>query len=237
MRILTWNLKWATPTSPRGRELARRIRAEDPDLVCLTETVEDFLAGSGFSIASEPRPMFSGAPRRRKAVLWSRNSWTDVDTDAGGRLSGGRFVRGVTDIGEGTVEIWGVCIPWWDSHVRNGRKDCQRWDDHLAYLGELKPLLLEEHRFPRIVLGDFNQRIPRARSPVRAYEALMDAFSPLSIATSGTMPRNGKQTIDHVAHSRELAAAAVYDLSQHHEGKPLSDHFGVAVDFTRTATI
>lgn len=175
--------------------------------------------------------MFRGAPRRRKVVLWSRNEWTEVDANAGGRLSDGRFVRGVTDLGESPVEVWGVCIPWRDSHVRTGRKDCKPWEDHLEYLSELNPLLLEKSRFPKIVLGDFNQRIPRARSPVRAYEALMNAFSPLSIATSGTMPKSGKQAIDHVAHSEELTASDVYDLSQHHDGKRLSDHFGVVVCF------
>ncbi len=233
MRLVTWNLEWATPSSPRGRELERRLLTQVPDIVVLTETVEDFLAGDGYAICSEPRPMFRGAPRRRKVVIWSRRPWCAVDVDGRGTLTDGRFVRGVTDTPAGPIEVWGVCIPWCDSHVRTGTCDKRRWEDHLGYLRDLGRLLREEPKtLPRIVAGDFNQRIPRQRNPKYAFDALIETFEPLTLATAGELGPGARQTIDHVAHSADLAASPVTVLSEMDGERRLSDHFGVGVELT-----
>ncbi len=231
MKLVNWNLKWANPDYPRGQELKRRVLEQAPDVAVLTETVDDFMAGSGHTICSEPRPLFKGAPRRRKVVAWSRNPWREVDADGGGTLTDGRFVRGVTDTPIGPVDVWGVCIPWCDSHVRTGTCDKRRWEDHLDYLRDLGQLLRDvPATVPRVVAGDFNQRIPRQRNPQYAYEALIATFATLTLATTGELGADARQTIDHVAHTSDLSASPVTVLSELDGDRSLSDHFGVSVN-------
>lgn len=236
MKLVNWNLEWANPDYSRGQELERRLIEQAPDVAVLTETAADFMAGAGHTICSEPRPLFKGAPRRRKVVIWSRNPWRDVDADGGGTLTDGRFVRGVTDTPLGPLEVWGVCIPWQDSHVRTGTCDKRRWEDHLDYLRDLGRLLREEPKTaPRIVAGDFNQRIPRKRNPQYAYDALIETFEALTIATTGELDADARQTIDHVAHSSDLSASPVTVLSELDGDCRLSDHFGVSVELSRSS--
>lgn len=242
MKLVTWNLEWATAVSPRGKKLERRLLAQAPDVAVLTETVVDFMAVTpkgepdkpSHTICSEPRPLFKGAPRRRKVVVWSRNPWREVDADGRGTLTDGRFVRGVTETPIGPVEVWGVCIPWPDSHVRSGTCDKKRWEDHLDYLRDLGRLLrAEPKQAPRVVAGDFNQRIPRKRNPKYAYDALIEAFAPLTLATTGDLGPEARQTIDHVAHTSDLSASPVTVLSEIDGDRRLSDHFGVGVELTK----
>jgi hypothetical protein len=53
-RILTWNNQWRRLQSPAGRELRRRIDAQSPDVISLTEGHEEFLSEEGFTITSDP---------------------------------------------------------------------------------------------------------------------------------------------------------------------------------------
>ena len=47
MQLLTWNLNWASPGSPRGQALLSAIEALDPETIVLTETTLDFVAMLG----------------------------------------------------------------------------------------------------------------------------------------------------------------------------------------------
>ena len=38
MRLVNWNVGWATPRSQRTPEILSRIHGHTPDIVCLTET-------------------------------------------------------------------------------------------------------------------------------------------------------------------------------------------------------
>lgn len=38
MKVVNWNVQWATPASGRSPEILCRIGRHDPDIVCLTET-------------------------------------------------------------------------------------------------------------------------------------------------------------------------------------------------------
>ena len=82
-----------------------------------------------------------------------------------------------------------------------------------------------------IVMGDFNQVIGpggRARRELRL--ALQEAFAPnLRIATSDLVFQ-GRKSIDHIALSGDWAVDSVDAISNIHEGRKLSDHFGVAAD-------
>ncbi len=56
MKLVNWNLEWANPDYPRGKELKRRLLEQAPDVAVLTETVADFLAGAGHTIAHRRSP-------------------------------------------------------------------------------------------------------------------------------------------------------------------------------------
>jgi hypothetical protein len=98
---------------------------------------------------------------RRKVVLWSRRRWSDFDAVGRPGVPPGRFACGTTQTPAGTLRIAGVCIPWRGAHVSTGRRDRAPWADHLAYLDGLADIARDLHG-PHIVLGDFNQRTPRA---------------------------------------------------------------------------
>ncbi len=54
LRVATWNVRWATPTSRRTAEILRRIAGWDPEVVCLTEAHDELLAGDGYVAGSRP---------------------------------------------------------------------------------------------------------------------------------------------------------------------------------------
>jgi hypothetical protein len=84
------------------------------------------------------------------------------------------------------VRFIGVCIPWRDAHVKTGKKDKRPWEDHLPYCAALGRVIdrLSREPEPICVLGDFNQRIPRAGQPPHMFDALMKALPTLRIFTA-----------------------------------------------------
>ena len=54
MRLVNWNVEWATPRSQRTPEIRRRIGQHTPDIVCLTETHTGLLCTEGDVIYSQP---------------------------------------------------------------------------------------------------------------------------------------------------------------------------------------
>lgn len=125
----------------------------------------------------------------------------------------------------------GVCIPWSAAHVSSGRKDRKNWQDHLSFLAGLEELLKAEAHERLIVAGDYNQRIPRARQPKRAFEALERTFEALQIPTQGEVPGSSGPLIDHLAHSAKLQVAEMKAWPKKNaEGVSLSDHDGVRLD-------
>lgn len=233
--LVNWNVAWRAPKGPSARIIKTRIAACEPDIICLTEADLAFPPSDGHvisAVADYGYPLVHG---RRKVLLWSRNPWRQIDSLGDQRLPSGRFVRGVTDTPVGPVTVMGICVPWSRAHVSNGRRDRKPWEDHLTYLRHLAPLL-RRLEGPAIVTGDFNQRIPRVRGSADAQRLLLDALGSLDVATRGTIPIDGEPTpraaIDHVVHDRRLAATNVCGLSNHHDGRQLSDHFGVVVTLT-----
>ena len=80
-------------------------------------------------------------------------------------------------------------------------------------------------------MGDFNQAIGRgSRAPRGLQLALQEAFEPnLRIVTSD-LAFQGRKSIDHIALSTDWAVDSADVISNLHEGRKLSDHFGVAAD-------
>ena len=80
MRVVNWNVQWATPASARSPEILCHIQSHDPDIVCLTETDCRLLASfGGHAIEAAPDPGTGTANYRRKVLLWSQRSWMNVD--------------------------------------------------------------------------------------------------------------------------------------------------------------
>ena len=231
MRLLNWNLEFAPPAGSRGRAIAEVIQRRDAEVVCLTETHEHWPMDGGHWIWAEPDYGYEQRGDRRKVGLWSRHPWSDVDAIGDPGLPSGRFVAGTTETSIGPVRLVGVCIPWRAAHVSSGRRDRAPWEDHVIYLGTLAGLIAKWLDGPPLaVVGDYNQRMPRRRTPVAVHEELDRAFAPLTVVTTGPVPGLDAQVIDHVAVGPGLIARSVGGISRMVDDRRVSDHDGVVVD-------
>jgi exonuclease III len=226
MKCLNWNLEWKSPSTRAGRLIQDRIAAEDASVICYTETVKSMIP-EGFVIEADPDYGYPNDGSRRKVMLWSREPWLEVDSFGDGEMPTGRFVSGIT----GGIRFVGVCIPWRDAHVRSGRKDRSAWEDHLSYCGGLKRVLARYSgdRTPICLVGDFNQRIPRASQPPQIAKALVDAIpANFTIATEGMTDEEGGCLIDHFVASPGLSISITKIVSRFAgDGTKLSDHPGI----------
>ena len=235
MKAVTWNVEWATPRSRRTTEILSRIDGHAPEVVCLTETDVGLLSQRGYTICSQPDAGYGIKINWRKVILWSREPWDEVDDVGLDSMPPGRFVAGVTQISLGKVTVIGVCIPWFGSRTEARRKAERkmRWEDHEQYLVGLTEILGRAPAKRMIVMGDFNQAIgtgSRARPELRL--ALKKAFpASMKIATS-ELAFQGRKSIDHIALSDDWAVGSLDVISNIHEGRELSDHFGVVADLS-----
>ena len=231
LKLVNWNVEWATPRSSRRAEILRRIQRHDPEIVCLTETHTELLSQDGHTICSQPDYGYPIKGGRRKVMLWSREPWEQVDDVGIDSMPPGRFVSGVTQTSVGEIMVLGICIPWFGSRTeaRRTSERKKRWEDHEQYLAGLTEILGRASAKRLIVVGDFNQAIgPGSRAPIKLRSALREAFPPgMNIVTSA-LAFQGRKCIDHIALSEDLAFSSLSVVSNIHEGKKLSDHFGVA---------
>ena len=79
LRIVNWNVQFATPRSWRSPEILDRIDRHGPEIVCLTETHDELLAQGGHAICSQADYGYALKPNRRKVLLWSKEPWRQVD--------------------------------------------------------------------------------------------------------------------------------------------------------------
>ncbi len=148
-------------------------------------------------------------------------------------------MSGVTHTSLGDVTVVGVCIPWFGSRTeaRRGSARRGRWEDHAQYLDGLRPVLEQLPRERVIVIGDFNQTIgPSSRAPAELRRALYAALPPGMRIITSDLALEGRDTIDHVALTADMAAESVSVISHLNEGEALSDHFGVIADVSARRT-
>ena len=235
LRVITWNVEWATPNSPRTSEILRRIGRHAPEVVCLTETHVGLLPQDGHTICSRPDYGYTIKEDRRKVMLWSREPWEQVDDVGINSMPPGRFVSGVTKTSLGIVTVIGVCIPWFGSRTEARRKleRKMQWEDHEQYLVGLTKVLGGGSANRMIAMGDFNQIVGRgSRAPRGLQSALQRAFlSSMTIVTS-ELAFQGRRSIDHIALSDDLAVESLDVISNIYDGQDLSDHFGVIADLS-----
>ena len=230
LRVVTWNVEWATPNSRRTAEVVSRIDRHAPEVICLTETHVGLLSPDGHTICSRPDYGYTTEEGRRKVMLWSREPWVQVDDVGIDSMPPGRFISGVTETSLGAVKVVGVCIPWFGSRAEPRRKLERRtqWEDHEHYLAGLTDILGRESAKCLIVMGDFNQTIGSgSRARLALQLALQNAFPPsMRIATSD-IAFEGRRSIDHIAMSEDLVVESLGVISNIHDGRRLSDHFRI----------
>ena len=234
LRLVNWNVQWATPRSPRTPEILRRIDHHSAEVVCLTEAHAGLLSREGYAICSQADSGYGIREGRRKVVLWSMQPWERVDDLGVDSLPPGRFVSGVTQTSLGDLTVVGVCIPWFGSRTEAGREPAKlRWEDHERYLDGLAHVLGRVSAQQLIVMGDFNQIIgPGSRAGRERQLALQRAFpASMTIATSA-LGYEGRRSIDHIALSGDLVVESLDVISNIDDGRKLSDHFGVVADLS-----
>jgi endonuclease/exonuclease/phosphatase family metal-dependent hydrolase len=228
MRIATWNLEWARPGSDRHRRAVEHLETIDADVIVTTE--DHLHEWDAYPHRADAGPDWGYPPRegRRKVIAWSRTPWSH------GRALGtdpvrGRFLSVVAQPdGCEPIQIFAVCIPWRDAHVRTGHRNRDAWEDHVTFCAELRREITRIPAGERLVVaGDFNQRMPRARQPVVVGEALADCLDRLHVPTAGEQVAG--RLIDHVAVSADLRVTAVESWTNVIEGERLSDHSGCVV--------
>ena len=235
LRIVNWNVEFATPRSWRTPEILGRIDRHEPEIVCLTETHDELLARGGYAICSGADYGYGLQKNRRKVLLWSREPWKQVDDLGIDSLPPGRFVSGVTQTSVGEVAVVGICIPWFGSRseARRGEERRRRWEDHEEYLAGLTEVLERVEAMRLIVMGDFNQAFGQgSRAPQALRLALQEAFSPKLRIVTADLVFEGRKSIDHIALSSDWSVDSVAAISNIHGERKLSDHFGVAAEIT-----
>ncbi len=233
LRIATWNIQWKTRDSRAGQLMRERLLELDPEILCITEGYCDFLDGEGHLIEAEPDYGYPLVTGRRKVMLWSRHPWSEVERTGHPEMPSGRFVSGATETSVGEVTVVGVCIPWRDAHVSSGRRDRRPWQDHVAYLSGLESYL-KGARERTIVVGDYNQKIPRTHAPQQVHAALKRCLGEhLPVATAGPLSPYDRVVIDHIANTSDLRPSRIATLSNvGPEGEALSDHLGVTASLS-----
>ena len=236
MKLVNWNVKWASPRSKYSVEILNRIDRHSPEIVCLTETHSELLK-DGHAISARPDYGYGVRESRRKVLLWSREPWKQEHMDDIGdaRMPPGRYISGVTRTSVGEVTVVGLCIPWSGSRAgaRYSGERRRAWEDHEVYLQHLAGVLSRAPSKLLVVMGDFNQwigpRRPRSKAAHRA-ALLQQAIPPHVTLATSALEYRGRRTIDHIALSADMAAGSLSVISNIHGERKLSDHFGVVAD-------
>ena len=204
LKISCWNSDWATPSSKRGKFFIEKF---DSDIICLTEGYENLLPKDGYIISSHEDYGYKSKNGRRKVILWSKNEWTDIDKLGSKYIPSGRFISGVTS----GIRIIGLCIPWRFAHVSTGRKDRKPWEDHLSFIQNLS-----FSNQKTIILGDFNQNIPKKNQPEKVFSSLSNMIDGFNLLTTN-------MGLIHIVISTDLIAESIEKIAT----KNNSDHDGI----------
>ncbi|WP_168068563.1 endonuclease/exonuclease/phosphatase family protein [Sphingomonas kaistensis] len=229
LRIATFNCEWRRTQSGDASLIRERVFYSGVDIVCLTETHHDFMDDcGGYTVASTSMLTGVGTKTRRKVLLWSRTPWCDVDTSGPPGIPEARYVAATTQTSLGAIRIVGVVIPYSFAGVQYGEVKLRPWELHIQYLDALDASVSAEPT-RTVLLGDFNQRVPRKHQPSRVFKRLEEVLiSRFELATAGALHPLRRQSIDHICVSKDLSPVEVSTIDNERPGGGLiSDHFGV----------
>lgn len=247
MRIATWNLARARPSSRRAAALQAQMRAIDADLWVLTETWVGLAPSPEHRLVARAAAAADRDARRGEVwtAIWSRlpaeplSSAAEPDRCAAARIA---------PAGHPPFLCFGSVLPW----LSDGRRLPLRGAPaFLAALAEQRAgwlALRAQHPGAGLVLaGDLNQDL----APVHYYgsragrDALRQALAAdrLACLTAGDAARPGQADatgtrrahIDHICVSPELAGQSVGTWPAGELPANLSDHYGVWADLALPA--
>lgn len=219
--VATQNFQYAHLGRGRGKVLWSKIQRTGVDIVSLTEVIRPDDTAGHF-IWAHGDYGYNNTTNRQKAGLWSHRPFENVQTKLDGAPDG-RFISAE----QSGIVFASVCIPWRMAHVSTGSKDRKPWDDHIAYLETLGAWIRASKK-PLVVMGDFNQAIPRVRQPKAIYTSLCTAFGDDFDFVTANLSFSDKTSIDHISISKSLnslRSGVISNLDE--DSKRLSDHFGV----------
>ena len=234
MKILNWNINWARPDSIKGRKIQEIIKYFDPDLVCLTETYIDFYLPNRYSVFSEDDYGYKQTGNKRKVILFSNNKWNQIQyLSENSEMPKGRIIIASNEFNLKKINVIGVCIPWKFAHVNTGKMNRSQWQDHSAYLSNLGNYIYSlDPQIPTIVIGDFNQTIPRTIAPIDMNKKLLATFKSYNIISRDQLDECNKPIIDHIAINRELSNFSFTIIPKNSsDGIKISDHSGILAEF------
>ena len=136
-----------------------------------------------------------------------KNAWTDIDQLGSKEIPSGRFISGITN----GIRIVGLCIPWRFAHVSTGRKDRKPWEDHLSFIQNLS-----FSNEKTIIIGDFNQNIPKKNQPEIVFSSLKNMIDGFNLLTTN-------MGLLHIVISNDLKAESVKKIATGDN----SDHDGI----------
>ena len=195
VRIGTWNTEFAKPGGVRGERVRPILAAPECDILCVTEGYAEIFPNGGHTIAGGDDPCYPLTEGQRNVLLWSKEPWKNVES--GLEMPKGGFVAGTTTTPIGRLTVMGVCIPWHFACVATGCKNRPPWEVHLDWLSAFRCWLSAFRQTGHttasrgtVVLGDFNQWIPRSPlwPPKAVSTELRRAFKGLQIPTRGALP-------------------------------------------------
>lgn len=243
VKLVNWNVEWARPDTRRGWWIQRKLELLDADIICLTEGYTDLLPGGGEIIIAEHNWQEAPPSGRYKVLLWSKCGWHNTATANTVHMPPGRFINGMTETPIGTLNVYGVCVPY---HQYSYMDWLKQWEGNTAFLQSLKNDILPGLPQRSLVIGDFNQRIPRQGSwmqPQYVLDVLYDTFPdhlwqiptagengdiPSRIKAGLNIPALDKPIIDHIIHSQDLQTMRLWRFDRYAEdGTRLSDHPGI----------
>lgn len=215
--------------------MVERIVAQRPDVVCLTEAHDGSTASLGGHEIADRGATWSNNRRdgERLVLLWSPNPWRDVEAIGNEGTTTGGYIAGVTDTPIGPMCVIGICAPHHAASQIGAVTKARLWTEQIVFWNALASLITSrDRRVPTILLGDFNQYVPRIWGAKAAHAAFLSALDGMLVATGGPIAGIEEPTIDHVAHTPDLATREVRGLSRFDvDGRALSDHFGIVVSF------
>lgn len=245
MILANWNIeRAATPT--RRKALQKRVERIAADVWVFTESHSEFDPGLPFSCTSSPgRDGVVGldTPNDQWVAIWSRWPLQQLPVSDPIRTVAAR----VNPEGEPSFIIFGLVLPWGGDN----------WHEFPSAGGEAfrEALKVQQSDWSRLrntfpddeffVLGDFNQDLVELRyyGSRRNRETLSGAldecgFVALTAGAGDPIRRDSAPyaCIDHICARRDSRFRAAPAIRWPDAGKPdkrLSDHFGVAVEFTR----
>lgn len=208
-----------------------RVVAQRPDVICLTEAHDGSTASMGGYEIADRGATWSNNRREgeRLVLLWSPRPWREVEATGNEGTTTGGYVGGMTDTPAGAMRVIGICAPHHAASQVGAAENARQWTEQVAFWNGLAKLIAARDRnIPTVLLGDFNQYVPRIWGSKAAHAAMLAALDDLRVATGGPISGIEEPTIDHVAHTPDLAPQEVIGLSRFDDdGRALSDHFGV----------